>query len=122
MPLMPDADIRTDEDLINLLEGIRKVGITGHDELDELAGLVRMKIERYARRNGLSRVRARYWGRMVALPLSRCADAMLAVAGYAKTCKHRFEAFIVALDEDDAGPSDFEVRQRRRPSPGRRAA
>lgn len=112
--LLPDLDIRDDEDLIKLLEGIRQVGITGHDELDELAGLIRMKIERYARRNRMGRTRARFWGRTVALPLSRCADAMLAVAGYAKTCKNRFEAFIVALDEDDTGRSDFDIKTRRR--------
>ncbi|MDG4790009.1 hypothetical protein O7626_29495 [Micromonospora sp. WMMD1102] len=120
--LIPDTDIRTDEDLITLLEGVRQVGVAGHDELDELAGLIRMKIERYGRRNGMSRMRARFWGRTVTLPLARSADAMLAVAAYAKVCKNRFEAFVVALDEDDAGRSDFEVKQRRRPSPSRRAA
>lgn len=112
--LMPDDEIRTDEDLIQLLEGIRQIGIAGHDELDEFAGLIRMKIERYGRRNGLGRAKARFYGRAVALPLSRCADAMLSVAGYAKTCKHRFEAFVVALDDEDAGRSDFEVKTRRR--------
>lgn len=113
--LLPDFDIRTDEDLTKALEGIRQVGIAGHDELDELAGLVRAKIERYARRNGIGRVRARFWGRTVALPLTRCAEAMLTVAGYAKTCSHRFEAFIVALDEDDEGATDFDIKARRRP-------
>lgn len=112
--LLPETDIRDDEDLIKLLEGIRQVGIAGHDELDELAGLIRMKIERYGRRSGMSRVKARFWGRTVALPLSRCADAMLAVAGYAKVCKNRFEAFVVALDDDDAGRSDFDIKTRRR--------
>lgn len=112
--LLPENEIRTDEDLIELLEGIRKVGIAGHDEIDEFAGLIRMKIERYGRRNGLSRARASFYGRMVALPLSRCADAMLAVAGYAKTCKNRFEAFVVALDDEDAGRSDFDIKTRRR--------
>lgn len=114
--LLPEMDIRDDEDLIKLLEGIRQVGITGHDELDELSGLIRMKIERYARRHRMGRTKAVFWGRTVALPLSRCADAMLAVAGYAKTCKNRFEAFIVALDDDDAGRSDFEIKTRRRAS------
>jgi hypothetical protein len=112
--LLPETDIRTDEDLIQMLEGIRQVGIAGHDELDELSGLVRMKIERYARRNGIGRARARFWGRTVALPLGRCADAMLSVAGYAKTCKNRFEAFIVALDDDNGERSDFEVTARRK--------
>ncbi|WP_232323519.1 hypothetical protein [Catenuloplanes japonicus] len=119
--LMPDKDLRTDEDLIELLEHIRKLGIAGHDELDELAGLIRMKIERYGRRNGLGAWKSKMWARTVALPIGRSADAMLAVAGYAKVCKNRFEAFVVALDEQDAGRSDFEVTQRRRPSP-RRAA
>nr|BFE69823.1 hypothetical protein GCM10020092_031240 [Actinoplanes digitatis] len=45
--LMPDVDIKDDEDLLHLLEGIRTVGIAAHDEVDELAGLIRMKIERY---------------------------------------------------------------------------
>lgn len=112
--LLPDNEIRTDEDLTNMLEGIRQVGIAGHDELDELAGLVRAKIERYARRNGIGRARARFWGRMVAMPLVRCSQAMLAVAGYAKTCSHRFEAFIVAFDEDDQGKTDFDIKARRR--------
>lgn len=113
--MLPNAtDIRTDEDLIALLEGVRKVGIAGHDELDELAGLIRMKIERYARRNGLSPWQARMWGRTVSMPLARSADAMLAVAGYAKVVKNRFEAFVIAIDEDDAGRSDFEIKARRR--------
>ncbi|GHJ11239.1 hypothetical protein TPA0907_56060 [Micromonospora humidisoli] len=117
--LLPETDIRTDEDLIQMLEGIRQVGIAGHDELDELAGMIRMKIERYGRRNGLGRVKARWWGRMVALPLSRCADAMLAVAGYAKVTKNRFEAFVTALDDENADRSDFKVTTRARRQAGR---
>lgn len=112
--LLPEDDIRTDEDLIKMLEGIRQVGVAGHDELDELAGLVRIKIQRYGRRNGLGRTRSAWWGRMVALPLVKCADAMLAVAGYAKVCKNRFEAFVTALDDEAADRSDFEVTARTR--------
>ncbi|MDP9799020.1 hypothetical protein J2S43_007532 [Catenuloplanes nepalensis] len=115
--------IRDDEELIMMLENIRQTGIAGHDELDELSGLVKAKIVRYAKRNGVGGMRARFWGKVVSLPISRSADAMLAVAGYAKVCKNRFEAFVVALDDENAGRSDFEIRQRRRPSPnGRQAA
>jgi hypothetical protein len=110
--LIPNPDIRDDEDLLTLLEEIRNVGIAGHDEIDELAGLIRMKIERYGRRNGLSRIRARFWGRQVARPLVRCADEMLAVAAYARVCRNRFEAFLVALDDEKPGASDFTVRGR----------
>ena len=122
--LFNNTEIRDDEDLIMMLEGIRKVGIAGHDELDELSGLVKAKIIRYAKRNGVNAMRARFWGKVVSLPIARAADAMLAVAGYAKVCRNRFEAFVVALDDEDAGRSDFEIRQRRRPSPrsGGRAA
>lgn len=112
--LLPETEIRTDEDLIQMLEGIRQVGVAGHDELDEMAGMIRMKIERYARRHGIGRMKARWWGRMVALPLSRCADAMLAVASYSKVCKNRFEAFVTALDDENAGRSDFEVTSRKK--------
>jgi hypothetical protein len=117
--LIPDMDIRTDEDLLHLLEGIRQVGIAGHDEIDELAGLIRMKIERYGRRNGLSRMRAKFWGRQVARPLVRSADEMLAVAAYARVCRNRFEAFLIALDDEKPGATDFTVRGR---DNGRRAA
>jgi len=110
--LMPDVDIKTDEDLLNLLEGIRTVGIAAHDEIDELAGLIRMKIERYGRRNGLSRIRARFWGRQVARPLVRAADEFLTVAAYARVCRNRFEAFLVALDDEKPGATDFTVRGR----------
>ena len=117
--LMPDVDIKDDEDLLNLLEGIRNLGIAGHDELDELAGLIRMKIERYGRRSGLSRMRAKFWGRQVARPLVRAADQFLAVAGYARTTRNRFEAFLIALDDEKPGASDFTVRGR---DNGRKAA
>jgi hypothetical protein len=117
--LIPDTDIKDDEDLLNLLEGIRQVGISGHDEIDELAGMVRMKIERYGRRSGLSRMRAKFWGRQVARPLVRTADEMLSVASYARVCRNRFEAFLVALDDEQPGASDFTVRGR---SNGRKAA
>jgi len=117
--LIPDMNIRDDEDLLNLLEGIRQVGIAGHDEIDELAGMLRMKIERYGRRNGLSRIRARFWGRQVARPLVRAADEMLAVAAYARVCRNRFEAFLIALDDEKPGASDFTVRGR---DNGQRAA
>jgi hypothetical protein len=110
--LMPDVEIRNDEDLLMLLEGIRTVGIAAHDEVDELAGLIRMKIERYGRRNGLSRMRAKFWGRQVARPLVRAADEMLTMAGYARTCRNRFEAFLVALDDEKPGATDFTVRGR----------
>lgn len=110
--LIPDEDIRTDEDLLKLLEGIRQVGIAGHDELDELGGLIRMKIERYGRRNGLSRLRAKFWGRQVARPLIRSADEMLSVAAYARVCRNRFEAFLIALDDEQPGASDFTVTGR----------
>ncbi|MFI7547260.1 hypothetical protein [Actinoplanes sp. NPDC049599] len=110
--LIPNQDIKTDEDLLQLLEGLRKVGIAGHDELDELAGMIRMKIERYGRRNGLSRLRAKFWGRQVARPLVKSADELLAVAAYARVCKNRFEAFIVAIDEEHQGASDFTVTSR----------
>ena len=110
--LIPDIDIRDDEDLTKLLEGIRQVGIAGHDEIDELAGLIRMKIERYGRRNGMSRMRAKFWGRQVARPLVRAADEFLAVAAYARVCRNRFEAFLVALDDEQPGASDFNVRNR----------
>ena len=110
--LMPDMDIRTDEDLLALLEGLRKVGVAGHDEIDEWAGLIRMKIERYGRRNGLSRMRAKFWGRQVARPLVRAADEMLAVAAYARVCRNRFEAFLIALDDEQPGATDFTVRNR----------
>ena len=110
--LIPDVDIRDDEDLLQLLEGIRQVGIAGHDEIDELAGMVRMKIERYGRRNGLSRMRAKFWGRQVARPLVKSADEMLAVAAYARVCRNRFEAFLIALDDEQPGASDFTVRGR----------
>jgi hypothetical protein len=116
--LIPDMDIKDDEDLANLLEGIRQVGIAGHDEIDELAGLIRMKIERYGRREGLSRLRAKFWGRQVARPLVRAADEMLAVAAYARICRNRFEAFLVALDDEQPrANTDFTVKgrdQRRR--------
>ncbi|GAA4719061.1 hypothetical protein [Phytohabitans rumicis] len=117
--LIPDADIRNDEDLLNLLEGIRAVGLAGHDEIDELAGLIRVKIERYGRRNGLSRIRAKFWGRQVARPLVRAADEMLAVAAYARVCRNRFEAFLIALDDEKPGAGEFTVRSR---DSGRRAA
>ncbi|MCO8274780.1 hypothetical protein M1L60_29710 [Actinoplanes sp. TRM 88003] len=110
--LMPDVEIRDDEDLLQLLEGIRQLGIAGHDEIDELAGMVRMKIERYGRRNGLSRMRAKFWGRQVARPLVKSADEMLAVAAYARVCRNRFEAFLIALDDEQPGASDFTVRGR----------
>ena len=110
--LIPEMDIRNDEDLTNLLEGIRQVGIAGHDEIDELAGLIRMKIERYGRRNGMSRMRAKFWGRQVARPLVRSADELLAVAAYARVCRNRFEAFLVALDDEYEGKGDFTVRGR----------
>lgn len=117
-------EIRDDEDLIMMLEGIRRTGIAGHDELDELSGLIKAKIVRYAKRHGVGGMRARFWGKAVSLPITRAADAMLAVAGYAKVCRNRFEAFVVALDEEDAGRSDFDIKARRRPSPrsGGRAA
>jgi hypothetical protein len=117
--LIPDVDIRDDEDLLTLLEGIRQVGIAGHDEIDELAGMIRMKIERYGRRNGLSRMRAKFWGRQVARPLVKSADEMLAVAAYARVCRNRFEAFLIALDDEQPGASDFTVKGR---TTGRRAA
>jgi hypothetical protein len=110
--LIPDENIKNDEDLLNLLEGIRQVGISGHDEIDELAGLIRMKIERYGRRNGLSRLRAKFWGRQVARPLVRSADEMLAVAAYARVCRNRFEAFLIAIDDEQPSASDFTVRGR----------
>jgi hypothetical protein len=110
--LIPDADIRNDEDLLKLLEGIRNLAIAGHDEIDEVAGLIRVKIERYGRRNGLSRMRAKFWGRQVARPLVRSADEMLAVAAYARVCRNRFEAFLVALDDEKPGAGDFTVRGR----------
>jgi hypothetical protein len=110
--LIPDSDIRNDEDLLTLLEGIRKVAIVGHDEVDELAGLIRMKIERYGRHNGLSRMRAKFWGRQVARPLVRAADEFLAVGAYARVCRNRFEAFLVALDDEQPSASDFTVRGR----------
>lgn len=110
--LMPDVDIKNDEDLLNLLEGIRNLSIAGHDELDELAGLIRMKIERYGRRSGLSRMRAKFWGRQVARPLVRSAEEFLQVARYARVCRNRFEAFLVALDDEKPGASDFTVRGR----------
>jgi hypothetical protein len=116
--LLPPIDIRNDEDLIELLEGIRRVGIAGHDELDELSGLIKMKIERYGRRSGLSTWKAKFWARSVSLPLKLCADAMLHIAGLAKTCKNKFEAFVVALDDQDAGRSDFDIRARRRNNRG----
>ena len=116
--LIPDVEIKNDEDLLELLEGIRQVGIAGHDEIDELAGLVRMKIERYGRRNGLSRMRAKFWGRQVARPLVRAADEFLAVAAYARVTRNRFEAFLIALDDEQPSASDFEVRGRQ----NRRAA
>jgi hypothetical protein len=120
--LIPNPDIRDDEDLLTLLEEIRNVGISGHDEIDELAGLIRMKIERYGRRNGLSRMRAKFWGRQVARPLVRCADEMLAVAAYARVCRNRFEAFLVALDDEKPGASDFTVRNRDNANGTRRVA
>jgi hypothetical protein len=110
--LMPDVDIKDDEDLLNLLEGIRNLGIAGHDEIDELAGLIRMKIERYGRRSGLSRMRAKFWGRQVARPLVRSADEFLAVAAYARVCRNRFEAFLIALDDERPGATDFTVKGR----------
>ncbi|WP_436528600.1 hypothetical protein [Actinoplanes sp. HUAS TT8] len=117
--LFPDLKIKDDADLLDLLEGIRNVGIAGHDELDELAGMIRMKLERYGRRNGLSRFRAKFWGRQVARPLVRAADEMLVIAKYARTCHLRFEAFMIALDDEQPGDSDFNVRGRRN---GRQAA
>jgi hypothetical protein len=110
--LIPEDDIKSDEDLLKLLEGIRQVGIAGHDELDELGGLIRMKIERYGRRNGLSRMRAKFWGRQVARPLIRAADEMLSVAAYARVCRNRFEAFLIALDDEKPGATDFTVNGR----------
>lgn len=119
--LMPDVEIKDDEDLLKLLEGIRTVGIAAHDEVDELAGMIRMKIERYGRRNGLSRMRAKFWGRQVARPLVRAADEFLTVAAYARVCRNRFEAFLVALDDEQPSASDFTVRGRNTGN-GRRAA
>ncbi|OJF10057.1 hypothetical protein [Couchioplanes caeruleus] len=110
--LMPDVDIKTDEDLLHLLEGLRQLGIAGHDEIDELAGLIRMKIERYGRRNGLSRMRAKFWGRQVARPLVKAADEFLTIAAYARVCRNRFEAFLIALDDERPGVSDFTVTSR----------
>jgi len=118
--LMPDVKIKDDEDLLNLLEGIRRIGIAGHDEIDELAGLIRMKIERYGRVNGLSRLRAKFWGRNVARPLVKSADEFLVIASYARVCKTRFEAFLVALDDEQPSASDFTVRGRT--NNGRKAA
>ena len=118
--LMPDIEIKDDEDLLNLLEGIRRIGIAGHDEIDELAGLIRMKIERYGRVNGLSRLRAKFWGRNVARPLVKSADEFLVIASYARVCKTRFEAFLVALDDEQPSASDFTVRGRT--NNGRKAA
>ncbi|MEV6305868.1 hypothetical protein AB0M02_41080 [Actinoplanes sp. NPDC051861] len=112
--LMPDMEIKNDEDLLNLLEGIRQVGIAAHDEIDEFAGLIRMKIERYGRREGLSRIRAKFWGRQVARPLVRAADEMLVVAAFARVCRNRFEAFLIALDDEQpGGNTDFTVTGRR---------
>jgi hypothetical protein len=116
---MPDVEIKNDEDLLQLLEGMRQVGIAGHDEIDELAGLIRMKIERYGRRSGLSRMRAKFWGRQVARPLVRAADEMLAVAAYSRVCRNRFEAFLIAIDDEQPGASDFTVTGR--PDRGRAA-
>ncbi|MFF5293649.1 hypothetical protein [Paractinoplanes globisporus] len=110
--LMPDVEIKDDEDLLKLLEGIRTVGIAAHDEVDELAGLIRMKIERYGRHQGLNRMRAKFWGRTVARPLVRAADEFLAVAAYARVCRNRFEAFLVALDDEKPSNTDFTVRGR----------
>ena len=118
--LMPDVEIKDDEDLLKLLEGIRNLGIAGHDEVDELAGMIRMKIERYGRRNGLSRMRAKFWGRQVARPLVRAADQFLNVAAYARVTRNRFEAFLVALDDEQPSASDFTVRGRT--NNGRKAA
>lgn len=118
--LIPDIEIKDDEDLLKLLEGLRQVGIAGHDELDELAGLIRMKIERYGRRSGLSRMRAKFWGRQVARPLVKAADEFLTMAAYARVCRNRFEAFLIALDDEQPGASDFTVRGRQ--TGARRAA
>lgn len=112
--LIPAPEIRTDEDLAKLLEQIRRMGITGHDELDELAGLVKMKIQRYARRHGLGTMAAAHYGRSVAQPLWRAADSMLMVASYARVCRNRLEAFAVVLDDEHQGASDFEIVGRRK--------
>lgn len=116
--LFPDLEIKDDADLLDLLEGIRNVGIAGHDEIDELAGLIRAKLERYGRRNGLSRMRAKFWGRQVSRPLVRAADEMLTVAAYARVCRNRFEAFLIALDDEQPGATDFNIRGRK---PGKAA-
>nr|BFE69822.1 hypothetical protein GCM10020092_031230 [Actinoplanes digitatis] len=49
----------------------------------------------------------------------RAADEFLAVAAYARVCRNRFEGFLVALDDEKPGASDFTVRGR---DTGRRAA
>jgi hypothetical protein len=114
MGIIPDTAIRTDEDLAKLLEDLRRMGINGHDELDELAGLVKMKIQRYGRRHGLSSMVANHYGRSVATPLWRAADSMLMVASYTRVCRNRLEAFAVMLDDEHKGASDFEIVGRRK--------
>ncbi|GFJ87873.1 hypothetical protein [Phytohabitans rumicis] len=49
----------------------------------------------------------------------RAADEMLAVAAYARVCRNRFEAFLIALDDEKPGAGEFTVRSR---DSGRRAA
>jgi hypothetical protein len=111
--LFPEAsEIHDDEELIKLMEKIRKLGVAGHDELDELAGLIKAKVARYGRSQGMSYMAARWWGRQVAMPLVRSAQAMLAMAAYARVGKNRFEAFVVAIDED-AADTDFKVNSRK---------
>ena len=117
---MPDMEIKDDEDLLALLEGLRNLGVSAHDEIDEWAGLIRAKIERYGRRNGLSRMRAKFWGRQVARPLVRAADQALNIAAYARVTRNRFEAFLIALDDEQPGKTDFTVKGRT--TNGRRAA